>query len=377
MARERKKRNGLLSKVGLGLVVLATLVGCGSNKNNEMVYHKNLGIYAHKNYQIANATDANKELINSDYSSLPMVESQEKYVFPGANKTIHFIGQIHNDPLKKYGAEISPLRKYQVVTSQNNIYYLLDYLITEKGLENLFAEGQINNSPNDNARAYQFDQIKTLTNIYLSDKDNLNNNFFKSDVKNASELEEELNHFEVRDFLDKLDSAYFNDDAHLWDLYKQMVHQDVGENAEIRLACEGRLNLLPAEDPEIHKISGGLLKNIYLGKKILEDPIYLSYQSPGFTDSLIASLYEADSLFDDYALNKREEALLEILSKDSSVNQYVLYGAKHQLLDNIEEWNEKHPNSKFSLDEIVISDEKYFPSKKEEPKLLNFSNKKK
>ena len=50
---------------------------------------------------------------------------------------------------------------------------------------------------------------------------------------------------------------------------------------------------------------------------------------------------------------KREDGLLEIISKDDIAFAVAMYGAAHDWRDTIDRWNSSHPDQKFSLIEIT------------------------
>lgn len=51
--------------------------------------------------------------------------------------------------------------------------------------------------------------------------------------------------------------------------------------------------------------------------------------------------------------NIRENTLLKIISESNNALELTVYGADHNFKDNIEEWNKKNPDKKYSLIEIT------------------------
>lgn len=368
-----------LGKVGLGLAVLGTLAGCG-NKDPGMVYHENLGAYAPQNYRVENATGANKNLLESDYAALPMVESQKKYIFPGAKKVIHFIGQVHDDPLNPMDSlkRAYNIKDWKKDISQNNLYYFLDYLSENEDVNKIYAEGIYSDQINKSAKQFQLDNMVNLADNYLKKFNDSDNLFLRYGPHEKERLIRDLSKYPVRDFLEDLSVNSGLSSNYYWYLYKNHVKKVVGESfASLRMAYEGRFNLLPFESKEIHETSFEYLKLIAGGKEILCDSNYLSSKSQGFIDSLSASIHHADSLFDVYAFDKREDYFIETFSKSPYSEGYLVLGKAHNLLDNLEKYNKKNPKNKISLDEIILSEEGYSPQLKERNLLLDFSKKNK
>ncbi|MGC9309812.1 MAG: hypothetical protein ACP5D2_03920 [Candidatus Nanoarchaeia archaeon] len=54
-----------------------------------------------------------------------------------------------------------------------------------------------------------------------------------------------------------------------------------------------------------------------------------------------------------YNIEGREDALLELISQSGNPYSISVYGSGHNFYDNIQEWNEKHPDNKISLIEVT------------------------
>tara|TARA_Y100000034_G_scaffold100223_1_gene123436 strand:- start:763 stop:1515 length:753 start_codon:yes stop_codon:yes gene_type:complete len=103
-----------------------------------------------------------------------------------------------------------------------------------------------------------------------------------------------------------------------------------------RLGAEGKIKVKTTEDKE--KFDNAV-NSVYEGlEKVLE--------KPSDSNKIGKGMYNAMT-------EEREDAVLNILSQYKGPVLPLVYGADHNFKDNIDKWNKKNSNKKFSLIEVI------------------------
>ena len=134
------------------------------------------GLWLFNDYQERNQTLANK-LLEEFPNQIPGARSVEKQKVRGANKTLVHVRQAHeqegiiplNELLAKKDLTPEEKRNYaravvnrfrEISNNQEDIYSVLDYLIKNKGLNEIYSEGVSKSSENDvNAMAGELHEL--------------------------------------------------------------------------------------------------------------------------------------------------------------------------------------------------------------------------
>lgn len=182
--------------------------------------------------------------------SLPV----EKYHAPNARRCLVHILQLHG----KY-ANYYPTCSGDVDAVQNDIYTILDFMIREYGVTQVFHEG------------------------------------------------------------DWADRKYRHPDFDQSHPYKVKLPEGNKFDACLRLYYEGRLNLRGADTVDTYT------KSVYLSSKARSEE----------------------------AWDLREDMLLKLIAEDKSAMPVAVFGAAHDLLNNVEAWNAVNGSDKFCLVKIV------------------------
>lgn len=212
-------------------------------------------------------------VVKREFDSFPTeiegAKSVKKYETEGAKYCLVHVRQSH-------GGFYSQASESEVTAVQNDVYNILSHLVESKGLKEVYLEGIDSKS----------DDLITLANIKK-----IYNNIL--DAKKQTEMKNKL------------------------------------DNAVLKLFCEGRLNIKPAEKHEIYTA----MNKAFSSKADFNKP----YSHPDTT----------------LMWDNREDALLDILTKDDTRVAVTIYGGSHYWLDNVQRWNMLHPEKKFSLIEVT------------------------
>ena len=258
-------------------------------------------------------TSANKKLRDFP-DKINGAKSVVKYETPGAKHTLVHLGQTHYIDMGKelsleniINTDIRYWNKIKdIYTNINNcqkdIYDILTELKEKQNISNVRSEGVMLRDLDN------LDNKEALKEAYFSKLAELDETgYFLESIKYS---------FSVMNRLKPYVEA--NKPAPFYTMEKTLKKYNKAKQdferfryiggADILLAMENKLNLLPAETKKA---------------------------------------------YDNGDMNAREDALLQIVSKENNPLELTVYGAKHNFKDNIEKWNKENPNNKYSLIEIT------------------------
>ncbi|MBW2966224.1 hypothetical protein KY342_03925 [Candidatus Woesearchaeota archaeon] len=252
----------------------------------------------------------NKERINAAYPNT--IRSIDKYLTPGARYCGVHLRKIHLDPTKKledYSEE--ELRKLKLVS--DNSYNVLSYLIDNFNLERAHEEGITE------------EYLLRLQILFSLIKDpNIVDSMPDKDIDMSSYIEE-----------------------------AKKLEQRIPYDPVLRLALEGRLEILPASFPYDAEKRIEKYSKVFTNKSSTIDERLQAfrefYDKPENDFFVIAAKYhdflKLVSFGSDHAFGGR----------DSCGKEYPGMGKRPTLVDNIAEWNSKHPKEKYSWIEITVN----------------------
>lgn len=282
------------------------------------------GVGSYASRALEQKTPANT-VVTEFPTNIPKALCVEKYETPDAKYRLVHVRQAHAAM-----AEVSREDKQKVVDVQKDIYAILTYLIEHQNLKVVYQEGQMVECPTfakDERQKRHEEANLTISETEqkicdLEKKLLMSQNTPAADPSDAeryqSILASEIKHY-LAVIEQKKDAQKYARDCEQNSWY---IDGAVG-----RLEDEGKIRTKPTE------------KELQL---------------------LVAMLDGEDGIF-----KVREDYLLELIAKTNDPASVTVYGALHDWRDNIDEWNKKYADKKFSL--IVITPEaltKHFGSEK-------------
>ncbi len=266
-------------------------------------------------YREHNKTLANK-LLEGFPEKIPGVIEVLKQGVRGAAKTLVHVRQKHLvDGIKEGSDEWKEINRVQ-----NDVYKILDYLHSHNNVNLVYVEGL---SPEFMELVRGEKEITRLID--------------KSNHRSISEIESELQDERKLGL-----SAYFRfpDDKNALERYKaELSHlkkeleeekpYQMARGAAEKLFYEGKISIVPAETLA-GNVYGGLIADEVRGKREVNSEEY------------------------NFAVKQnRENIALDIISRSQNPLDVIVFGGGHYFGDNINEWNGKHSNQKYSLIEVT------------------------
>lgn len=221
---------------------------------------------------------------------LPRTAHIEKYEVAGAKQTIVHVRQIHLiGPVESH----EPKLRDAIVRAQTDIYRILEYLVRHHGLRGVYLESVSKEKLPILVRGREMRRLL-------------------HEEQKASPLEEE-------------EDAEDSDRRIKWNIIEQFLADEqeilLRHSAALRMFEEGKLNLHAAETFRANELAG---------KEI---------QKTGRPGT--------------YALDDRENVLLDLAAESKDPLVVVVYGEGHDWRNNIDEWNGRHPEHPLLL--IVVT----------------------
>jgi len=280
-------------------------------------------------------TKANRLLLDFP-DKIPGALSIDKYLTPKAEYCLVHIYQRHLHP-------DFPENKPKVKKVQDNIYLILSYLINNNNLSMVYGEGinDFNISRLEIERAYFYLQEFIPRNDILEKK-------VKKTLDKWGPEEWLLDKWGPEEWLREF---YIRD--------RNQIKETLSYNAVNRLYFEGKIEIRPAEEQETQRNAD--LAMFFLGENLK----IANTNIPAPRKEFLCGV-----------MDDRENALLRIISEQENSLCVTVYGGAHawggkkscgrvyslkgrtSLEDNLKKWNEKNPDKKFSLIEVLPVDYK-------------------
>src|SRR3989344_754170 len=264
-------------------------------------------------------------------TEIPGAERVEKYKITGADKTLVHIKQIH---LVENIKENSPEWE-EIVHVQSEIYQILDSLNLNYGLKTVYDEGV---SPELMELVEGNRTLKRMR----SGLEDITLDFCSRRLLELEELKRDPTQLSLSAYLRYPDdknclqrySLEIDDEISSLkediDEIKRMVEENkIIYGAALKMFDEGRIQILPAETLRANLLASVIADDVLSGKPVSE------------------------KFYDEYVMKNREDLVLSFISESADPINFLVYGGGHWFGDNINQWNKKHPDKKYSLIEIV------------------------
>lgn len=114
---------------------------------------------------------------------------------------------------------------------------------------------------------------------------------------------------------------------------------------------------ITGQSPQLASQWQAIKRDYYLNplvRTVFDNPAFqfLSLENPEY----IAQAQQASSEADFRLANeKREDAILESVSQRAEKNILIMMGASHSFIENIQDWNDAHPDKKIQLIEVRLT----------------------
>jgi hypothetical protein len=300
---------------------------------NEYVYQEAEHISAPRYFNVSSASDANKLLLDFPREILG-AERVDKYVTLDAKYCLVHVRQEHSSPIEEQRTQmhLEELKKVQ-----NSIYDILSFLYSKYGKT---GKLEVYNESEYNLKKPSLEEtlaeLKKIDFIYAEELNKFKKNY-KKIVFSDSQIQEEFDSIFYDCEIGKLKKTfetYRKYDLEMEKSRKNSVH------AIDRLVLEGKIKTKGFENLRVKNYADFLLDGrLFLSEALLDDREDSFLEECSQLESplifLVLGGYHAfagtSSFGDTYRISNRK-----------------LYGR-----DNLAEWNEKHPDKKFSLIEIT------------------------
>lgn len=286
-----------------------------------------LGLIGGGFYLLNKETEANR-LLREFPNEISGAREVRKYKTGGAKYCLVHIKQIH------YVRFIKEESMKEVREVQTDIYNIVSELVNRGLTSDIYGEGVVDE---------EFEK-KIITDRKGSDEILLKS-FEKYRNIRLGNYNEAINilELELRDE-SKINSKYPN--INEAESYKNDLKQRIiklkklkDEEKELRSETEKSMNLYKSNKSALEKlVEEGKIK------------LFAAETYDANYKGILAK--KGDSDYENKVLDDRENVLLDIIGQRDLVFNVVVYGGAHNFLDNIEKWNIKNPDKKFSLVEI-------------------------
>ncbi len=241
-------------------------------------------------------TETNRRLAEFP-EEIPGVFEVIKIEVEGAKHCLVHVGQQH------WVSGMKDSKLIEVMETQEEIYGILSYLREEMMLKKIYQEGS----------------CEGFSSLKLKELRVVQRNFLLSEL---SEIIKPDTIEEIKNELIEEEEEFTN----------YLCNSALG-----RLEEEGKIILRPAERYFEYDAHSEFLSNLLILP---------------FLDSTLVDNEEIIKL-EEILTNNRENALIDIINTEEDQFSLTVYGAAHNFYDNVQRWNKKYPDNKFSYIKIL------------------------